>query len=241
MDRISQTIPASEIQADFDRIAPLSSGEGWNHSSHHYPFLLKHLPDHCGDVLDIGCGTGSFSRLLAARADRVLAIDLSAQMIRVAEERSQEFSNITYVQADVTQRPFPERCFDCIAAIATMHHLPLEDMSDIFRTALKPDGVLLILDLYQPQGCSDRLVDIMNVPLGAALKIVKTGRLREPEAVREAWAAHGTRDFFPTLKRVRDICEQHLPGARVKRHMLWRYSITWTKTHETVRKVGVEP
>ncbi|MEH1783075.1 MAG: class I SAM-dependent methyltransferase [Nostoc sp.] len=63
---------------------------GWNHNSHYHNFLLKQLPFHCENVLDIACRTGLFSRLLAKRADRVVAIDLSPKMIEVAKQKSRQ-------------------------------------------------------------------------------------------------------------------------------------------------------
>jgi predicted TPR repeat methyltransferase len=79
--------PTSTIRADFDRIA-LISHEGWNHNTHYHGFLLRQLPAHLGEALDLGCGTGAFARLLAQRAERVLGLDLSPRMIQVARERS---------------------------------------------------------------------------------------------------------------------------------------------------------
>lgn len=73
-----------KIRDDFNRIA-LSDRSGWNHNNHYHNFLLKQLPLHCENILDIGCGTGEFSRLLAKRCDRVVAIDLSPQMITIAK------------------------------------------------------------------------------------------------------------------------------------------------------------
>jgi SAM-dependent methyltransferase len=91
------------IQADFDRLALLSD-EGWNHNNHYHNFLLRHVPPHSGDVLEIGCGTGAFARLLAERADHVTALDLSPQMIRIARERSKQYPEIDYEIADVLSR-----------------------------------------------------------------------------------------------------------------------------------------
>jgi hypothetical protein len=54
----------STVQEDFDRIA-LVSGEDWDHNRHYYAYLLSHVPEGCGSALEIGCGTGSFTRLLA--------------------------------------------------------------------------------------------------------------------------------------------------------------------------------
>ena len=47
------------------------------------------------------------------------------------------------------QWDFPREKYDCIASIATFHHLPLEVMLQKAKDALKPGGVLLILDLFQ--------------------------------------------------------------------------------------------
>ena len=73
----------SGIREDFDRIALLPEVR-WGHNSHYHDFLLKHIPLHCGNALEIGCGTGKFARLLAERSDHVLALDLSPNMIRIA-------------------------------------------------------------------------------------------------------------------------------------------------------------
>jgi ubiquinone/menaquinone biosynthesis C-methylase UbiE len=216
----------STVQEDFDRIA-LVSGEDWDHSRHYYPYLLDHVPQGCERALDIGCGTGSFTRLLAARSREVVALDFAPRMIEVARERSRGISNIDFRVADARTWEFPVRAFDCVASIATMHHLPLESMLATMRRAVRAEGALLVLDLYEPQGAVDRLVNLAAVPAHVVLKLVKTGRLRSPRPVREAWAAHAPNDVYPTLAQVREVCDRVLPGARVRRHLLWRYSVVW--------------
>ena len=57
-----------KIRDDFDRLA-LYDRDEWNHNNHYHRFLLKQLPSKCQTILDIGCGTGEFSRLLANRAN----------------------------------------------------------------------------------------------------------------------------------------------------------------------------
>jgi SAM-dependent methyltransferase len=95
----------STIQKDFDRIA-LVSEDGATHNDHYHYFLLRHLPSNCHDVLEIGCGRGAFARRLAERSQHVLALDLSGEMIRIARERSAQFSNIEFQLADVRDVPF---------------------------------------------------------------------------------------------------------------------------------------
>src|SRR5262252_8583858 len=125
----------SQVQADFDRLAAFSQ-DGWNHNSHYHRYLLKHIPPHCQQALEIGCGSGAFARLLASRAEQVLALDVSPQMIRLAQERSHHYPNITYRVTDVLAWEFPSDHFDCIVLIATLHHLPLEEMLLKMKDAL---------------------------------------------------------------------------------------------------------
>src|SRR5687768_15933760 len=74
-----------QVRADFDRIALLAD-DGRDHSSPYDAYLLQRAPARCRAALDVGSGTGAFSRLLAARSDHVLGVDLSPEMVRVARE-----------------------------------------------------------------------------------------------------------------------------------------------------------
>lgn len=217
---------AATVQADFDRLATFST-EQWNHNSHYHQFLLRHLPAHCCTALEIGCGTGAFARLLAQRAEHVLALDLSPEMIRLGQERSTAYPAIEFQVADVLASQFSGQ-FDAIVSIATFHHLPMEKLLMKLKEALTPGGVLLVLDLYQPR-LVDLPLNVIAVPANVFLKYARTGHLREPAAVRAAWAEHGQRDVYLTLPQVRAICKAMLPGARVKRHLFWRYSLVWNR------------
>ena len=219
----------STIQADFDRIAALSD-PGWNHNDHYHAFLLRALPPYCPQALEIGCGTGAFARLLAARSGRVLALDLSPRMIQVARESSPQYSNIDFQVADVLAWDFPAGRFDAIATITTLHHLPLEAMLSKMKGALKVGGVLVVLDLFKAAWPADLLTGVLAIPASLALKAVKNGRLRESPAAQAAWAEHGRHDSYPTMAEIRHSCAKILPGAQVKKHLFWRYSVVWRKT-----------
>ena len=217
------------VREDFDRIA-LLRGEGWDHSSHYHDYLLRRVPVPCREALEIGCGTGAFSRLLAQGSERVLALDLSPNMVRVAREQSAHFTNIDFRVADVSASGLPAGGFDCVATIATLHHLPLEETLLKMKGALRVGGVLLILDLFQTRGLFDAAAGaLLAAPLSAGLRLVRHGRVRAPRAVRRAWAEHGRHDSYPTLARVREVCAELLPGAEVRRHLLWRYSVVWKR------------
>lgn len=239
------------VQDDFDRIALLTeaSEDGAAHNDHYHDYLLKHLPANCTDALEIGCGTGTFSRRLAKHLNttghrdrsagtagvppapaRILALDFSPEMIRIARQRSAQFPNIEFELADVLQYDLPDQSFDCIATIATLHHLPYAEMLAKMEAALKPGGVLLILDLFEPAGLIDSLSNLVAIPVSVGLRLIHYGRLLPRKEEREAWKAHEHHDRYPTMKEVHALCARILPGAKIRKHLLWRYSIVWEKS-----------
>jgi len=219
---------AAMIRTDFDCLSTFD-GDGWSHNDHYHPYLLRHLPQECGESLEIGCGTGTFARLLAECSQHVIAFDLSSEMIRIARERSADFPNIDYRAADILEWPFPAEQFDCIASIATLHHLPLEEMLAKMKAALRPGGVLLILDLFKAKELTDYLLSAAAFPANITMRFLKTERLRPPEAERRAWEEHGKHDHYLSISQIRRACNEVLPGAMIKRHLFWRYSLVWQK------------
>ena len=225
----------SVVQADFDRLALLDA-EGWTQNNHYHNFLLRHVPKGCANALEVGCGTGAFARRLAERARHVTALDLSPEMIRVARSRSAEFANIEFHVADAVAWELPAAHFDCIANIATLHHLPLREMLLKLKAALKPGGVLMVLDLFEPErnlltaaGLVDNSLNLVAMGVSVSLRLIHNGRLKPPREVRAAWAAHEQHDTYPTMSEIRTLCAEVLPGAEIRKHLLWRYSIVWQK------------
>jgi len=150
-------------------------------------------------------------------------------MIRIARAHSEHLPNIEYQIADVMSFDLPPEHFDCIASIATLHHLPMREIILRMKAALKPGGVLLVLDLFEPGGVIDALLNPLAVSVSVTLRLIHHGRLRPRREARAAWAAHEAHDLYPTMKDVRALCAEILPGAKVRKHLLWRYSIIWQK------------
>ncbi|HEX8250558.1 MAG TPA: class I SAM-dependent methyltransferase [Pyrinomonadaceae bacterium] len=219
------------VQSDFDRIALLCD-ENWNHNAHYHGRLINQIPARCRHILEIGCGTGEFSRLLAGRAERVLALDLSPQMIRLARERSKLYPNIDFVEGDAMTYQLPDNQFDCIATLTTLHHLPTAAVLRKIKKALKPGGIFICLDLYRRSKPTDLLFDVAAFPASLFLRLLKTGKPRPSREIREAYIEHGKTDTYLTLTQIERICADLLPGALVSRHLFWRYSIIWKKENE---------
>ena len=223
----------AKIRNDFDRIA-LYEREGWNHNSYYHDFLLKHLPLYCETVLDIGCGTGAFSRLLSERAERVIALDLSPNMIKIAKQRSRQHANIDFQVADILKWEFPVERFDAIVSIATFHHLPLENLLPSLNATLKPGGKLVILDLLEYESLQDRLSDFIAVPLNWIFQMLRNRHIKQSPEAAAAMREHLRTDKYLTLSQARRIYTKIFRGAKIRKHLFWRYSAVWEKPSTAV-------
>lgn len=218
----------SSVEADFDRLALLDD-EGWTANNHYHDSLLRHVPGNCENALEIGCGTGAFARRLAERAERVVALDLSSEMVRVASSRSGRFLNLEFQVADAMTWNFPQSHFDFVCSIATLHHLDQRELLAKIKEALKPRGVLVVMDLVQSSGLGERVLDVIGLGVSGSLRLLHNGRLKPPREVRKAWEQHGKHDSYSTISQMRALAHEILPGASVSRCLLWRYKLVYQK------------
>ncbi|MFD3505672.1 class I SAM-dependent methyltransferase [Streptomyces sp. NPDC058678] len=100
-----------------------------------------------GDVLELACGTGQWTRVLAARARSLTAVDASPEVLGIAQERA-GFPNVRFAQADVF-RWQPPRRFDAVFFAFFLSHVPLSRLRafwDTVAAALAPDGKAVFID-----------------------------------------------------------------------------------------------
>lgn len=97
-------------------------------------------------VLDAGGGMGRLSIPLAQNPERTVVLaDLSAAMLRKAEERIEGNRMPERVNTDAAVLPFPDATFDCITALDLLCHLPDPDQGiQELRRVLKEDGTLIL-------------------------------------------------------------------------------------------------
>jgi SAM-dependent methyltransferase len=207
------------VREDFDRIARLLAdrADGLDASEAR---LLARVPAGAANVLDVGCGTGAAVRVLAARARHVVGIDLSPEMIRLARTRGADLGNVELHQADFLTWSRHDR-FDAVVSLATLHHMPFEPALQRMADALRPGGRLLVLDLVR----GGVLYDVAS----AASRLRLRRRARPDPELAAAWAAHGAHETYLTIGEVRARASAIVPGARIRRHLGWRYSIDWVR------------
>ncbi len=216
----------SSVEADFDRLALLDE-QGWTANNHYHNSLLRYVPANCENALDIGCGTGAFARELAKVCGRVVALDLSSEMIRIARSRSGQFENLEFQLADAMTWDFARSQFDFVCSIATLHHVQQRELLVKMRDALRPGGVLVVLDLVRSDSLTERMLDTIGMGVSVSLRLIHNGRLKPPAAVRKAWDEHGKHDSYSSVRQMRALAGEILPGATVSRCLLWRYVLVY--------------
>jgi ArsR family transcriptional regulator len=112
--------------------------------------LVKLLPKRVGRAVDIGTGTGKLLDVLAPRADAVLGLDASREMLALARARLAERSlgNASVRLADMYRLPLPDAGFDLATLQMVLHYAedPLAVLTEAARV-LKPEGLLVVIDL----------------------------------------------------------------------------------------------
>lgn len=230
----------------------------WNHNVHYQQVILDAVPAGCGTALDVGCGDGMLACKLASRCQTVTGIDRDARMIELARERAEgratgsPFTNVTFINDDFLKYPFnggdgdgddrdggsgrsgsdrdggsgrsgsdraSDSGFDFVCANTVVHHMGTAAALERMARILRPGGRLVVLGLGETGSRADYLPDLIAIPLNRYYQ--RTRGESDPGAPR----------LGPDLTwaQVRETARRILPGARYRRHLLWRYSLTWDK------------
>ena len=135
--------------------------------------------------------------------------------------------------ADICQWEFSTERFDAIVSISTLHHVPVENLLPKLKTALKSSGKLVILDLLEYESLGDTLSDCIAVPLNWLFQMRKNRHIQKSPEAAEAMREHLRTDEYLTLSQARRIYTNSLKGAKLRKHLFWRYSVVWEKSVAT--------
>jgi SAM-dependent methyltransferase len=137
-----------------------------------------------GDVLELGCGPGAFTRELAAHAQSLTAIDSSPRML--ARNRAEVAKpGVRYVEADIFAWR-PDTTYDLVFFGFLLSHVPpglFEQFWSLVRACLRPDGRVAFVDEDSRVAHYDEVRIIEGVP--TARRTLADGR--EFDIVKVFW------------------------------------------------------
>jgi len=126
-----------------ERYVPTEAGEIRHEHLHRYAWCA-HLVEG-KDVLDIACGEGYGSAMLARSARSVLGVDIADSAVEHARATYHGVSGLEFMQGDAAQIPLSNNSVDVVVSFETIeHHDRHREMLSEIRRVLRPDGLLVI-------------------------------------------------------------------------------------------------
>ena len=98
------------------------SNKLWREHINRYSFASKLVQGKA--CLDVACGTGYGTALLAQKCDRVIGVDLSQQVLKYAKQHH-GYNRVKFIEADARTLPFRGETFDCIISFETIEHIEM--------------------------------------------------------------------------------------------------------------------
>jgi ubiquinone/menaquinone biosynthesis C-methylase UbiE len=154
-------------------------------------------------LLDIGCGTGHWSRFFATLGYTVTGIDIALEMVQFA--RGRKMSGVSVHVAEATALPFQNASFDVVAAMATLEFVtePEAVLREMAR-CVTSSGRMLV-------GSLNRLADINRERLAEKEEPYLSGRLYSPDELAEMLRPFGS------VRMIASESENDMRGKRPER------------------------
>ena len=114
-------------------------------------------------VLEIGCGTGLFTEMLAASGCRLTAMDLSLELLQKARQRNVPADRVDFIQGNFETYPFPGQ-YDAVIGSSVLHHLDMIKAAPILFRLIKPGGRLCFAEpnMLNPQVFLERKLSFIR-------------------------------------------------------------------------------
>ena len=147
--------------------------------------FLKYLtPDKNLKVLDVGCGTGTFTAMFLKFGFELYGLDISGTCIERARNR---YSNIEFEQGDIEDTRFEDSSFDVILLSGVLHHFPdiARAVHECYRI-LKKGGCILAYDPHRGNPFM-RLHRCKDSPFYSSKGVTENEEPLSREKIREAF------------------------------------------------------
>jgi ubiquinone/menaquinone biosynthesis C-methylase UbiE len=148
-------------------------------------------------VLDLGCGAGWASRLMAeavANRDKpgqVVGLDVADEMIRRARAGSTDYDNVMFVVGSAQQVPWEENFFDKVLSVESFYYYADQEraLAELFRVMAPKGELYILINLYRDNHYSLRWVEELKVPVQVCseqeyIEMLKRHTFEDVRAVR---------------------------------------------------------
>ena len=196
----NKTINADErLRKEFNQWA--EQGRGEEMENHHISITeqtLAVMDLQSGQrVLDLGCGAGWATRLVARvvgageRPGQAIGLDVSDEMIRRARANSAGYDNVMFVVGSAERIPWEENFFDKVLSVESFYYYADQEraLAELFRVMAPRGELFILINLYKDNPYSLRWMNELKVPVQARseqeyLDLLKAHTFENVRAVR---------------------------------------------------------
>ncbi len=128
-------------------------------------------------LLDAPCGTGYVGKILFSEPCKVVASDISLEMMELAANEYEQSKFLGFYQADLTNTPFREGYFKCVLVLALMHRLPEDIRKLVLEEVSKISSEFAIISFSESslvQDFKQKIISIIkksHIPAPASIPI----------------------------------------------------------------------
>lgn len=158
------------LREEFNRWAGSGKGESMEHD--HWPItqpaleMMRIARDE--NVLDVGCGAGWLSRILARGVPegRVVGMDISDEMIHHAREASVEFENLVFVVGGVDEIPWEANFFSKAISVESSYYWPdpAKGLREIYRVLREGGSAWIVINYYRDNPHCHQWGELLAIP-----------------------------------------------------------------------------
>jgi arsenite methyltransferase len=204
---------SESLRQEFNRWAEAGRGEGMEQD--HLPIALPVLdrmrlsPE--DNVLDVGCGAGWLSRLLAEQVPegRVVGVDISDEMIRRARRSNADLENAMFVIGEAEELPWDANFFNHAISVEAAYYWPgpLAALREVQRVLREGGKAWLLINYYRENEHAHQWGKILSIPAHlrsaaewvtlfteAGFSQVKHDRIPDPTPAPEKYEGRWFRD-----------------------------------------------
>jgi SAM-dependent methyltransferase len=143
---------SDDLEFTGERYVPGTAGEIAHEHWHRFSFARALVAGR--RVLDVACGEGYGSALLADSAAHVIGVDIDPHTLAHARATYGARTNVEFIEGSAARLPLPDASVDVVVSFETIEHLDAPDQPRMlaeFDRVLQPDGVLILSSPNRPQ------------------------------------------------------------------------------------------
>lgn len=161
---------SESLREEFNRWAEAGRGDGMEQD--HLPITLPVLEQMqlapTDNVLDIGCGSGWLSRRISKHVHqgRIIGMDISDEMVRLARRNSLDYDNILFVVGEAAEIPWQPNFFHHAISIESAYYWPdpAVGLKEIGRVLRSGGSAWILINYYRDNPYCHQWGALLTVP-----------------------------------------------------------------------------